>query len=67
MPRHEIPPNLNFIEPESQCDYDLLNEVAASQEVDNILLMLLLDETLSDALRRKVNEQLKAAHCVIVN
>ncbi|CAH9062602.1 hypothetical protein PSECIP111951_04012 [Pseudoalteromonas holothuriae] len=51
--------SLNFIEPLSQSDYYLLDEVATSEDLDSILVMLLLDDTLSDSLRRKVNKQLK--------
>ncbi|WP_105169502.1 hypothetical protein [Pseudoalteromonas sp. T1lg23B] len=51
---------LNFIEPQSPCDYDLLNEVAQSEDLNGILTMILLDDTLSDSLRREVLKQLKA-------
>ncbi|AZZ96028.1 MULTISPECIES: hypothetical protein [Pseudoalteromonas] len=49
---------LNFIEPQSQCDYDLLNEVASSDDLASILTMLLFDETLSDKLKGQVKKQL---------
>ncbi|NOU50381.1 hypothetical protein HG263_07475 [Pseudoalteromonas sp. JBTF-M23] len=67
MSRHELPQNLNFIEPASQSDYDLLDEVAACEDLDSILVMLLLDDTLSDSLRRKVNNQLKAKQSATLN
>ncbi|WP_245699500.1 hypothetical protein [Pseudoalteromonas byunsanensis] len=51
---------LNFIKPLSQCDYALLDEVAKSEDLNSILTMLLLDDTLSDSLRRKALMQLKA-------
>ncbi|WP_440056371.1 hypothetical protein ACSLBF_19870 (plasmid) [Pseudoalteromonas sp. T1lg65] len=50
---------LDFIELHSQSDYDLLHEVANSDDLENILSMLLLDDTLSDALKRQVKQQLK--------
>ncbi|OHU85127.1 hypothetical protein BET10_14110 [Pseudoalteromonas amylolytica] len=51
---------LKFIEPQSQYDYDLLDEVAKSEDLNSILTMLLLDDTLSDSLRRKALKQLRA-------
>ncbi|RJE72370.1 hypothetical protein CWB96_14115 [Pseudoalteromonas citrea] len=56
----EAPSHLNFIEPLSQCDYDLLAEVATSDDLNSILTMLLFDETLSDSLKNDVKNQLKA-------
>ncbi|MBE0370179.1 hypothetical protein J8L98_01600 [Pseudoalteromonas sp. MMG013] len=56
----ETPSHLNFIEPVSQCDYDLLVEVATSDDLNSILTMLLFDETLSDSLKNDVKNQLKA-------
>ncbi|KAF7764712.1 hypothetical protein PCIT_b0763 [Pseudoalteromonas citrea] len=56
----ETPSHLNFIEPLSQCDYDLLAEVATSDDLNSILTMLLFDETLSDSLKNDVKNQLKA-------
>ncbi|GEK08437.1 hypothetical protein HUZ36_05780 [Pseudoalteromonas sp. McH1-7] len=52
--------HLNFIETQSQTDYDLLNEVASSEDLSSILTMLLFDDTLSDTLKRQVRQQLKS-------
>ncbi|MEJ6476269.1 hypothetical protein [Pseudoalteromonas piscicida] len=51
--------HLNFIETQSETDYDLLNEVASSEDLSSILTMLLFDDTLSDKLKRQVRQQLK--------
>ncbi|NKC20937.1 hypothetical protein [Pseudoalteromonas galatheae] len=51
--------HLNFIETQSESDYDLLNEVASSDDLSSILTMLLFDDTLSDKLKRQVRHQLK--------
>ncbi|MCG9760473.1 MULTISPECIES: hypothetical protein [unclassified Pseudoalteromonas] len=51
--------HLNFIETQSESDYDLLNEVASSDDLSSILTMLLFDDTLSDKLKRQVRQQLK--------
>lgn len=50
---------LNFIETQSESDYNLLNEVASSEDLSSILTMLLFDDTLSDKLKRQVRQQLK--------
>ncbi|PAY01966.1 hypothetical protein CKO50_07825 [Pseudoalteromonas sp. HM-SA03] len=51
--------HLSFIETKSESDYDLLNEVASSDDLSSILTMLLFDDTLSDKLKRQVRQQLK--------
>lgn len=50
---------LNFIETQSTTDYDLLHEVASSEDLASILAMLLFDETLSDKLKNQVKQQLQ--------
>jgi hypothetical protein len=55
----EAPSHLNFIEPRSPCDFDLIAEVATSDDLNSILTMLLLDETLSDSLKNDVKNQLR--------
>ncbi|KZN34085.1 hypothetical protein N480_23135 [Pseudoalteromonas luteoviolacea S2607] len=50
---------LNFIEPQSLCDYDLINEVANSEDLASILGMLLFDDTLSSGLKKQVKQQLR--------
>ncbi|KZN35807.1 hypothetical protein N474_17930 [Pseudoalteromonas luteoviolacea CPMOR-2] len=50
---------LNFIEPQSLCDYDLINEVASSEDLASILTMLLFDDTLSSSLKKQVKLQLR--------
>ncbi|MCF6441221.1 hypothetical protein L1077_17430 [Pseudoalteromonas luteoviolacea] len=50
---------LNFIEPQSLCDYDLINEVASSEDLTSILTTLLFDETLSVELKKQVKKQLR--------
>ncbi|MDK1288064.1 hypothetical protein [Pseudoalteromonas umbrosa] len=50
---------LNFIEPQSLCDYDLINEVASSEDLTSILTTLLFDDTLSSNLKEQVKKQLR--------
>ncbi|KZN45103.1 hypothetical protein [Pseudoalteromonas luteoviolacea] len=50
---------LNFIEPQSLCDYDLINEVASSEDLTSILTTLLFDDTLSANLKKQVKKQLR--------
>ncbi|KID55923.1 hypothetical protein N473_17095 [Pseudoalteromonas luteoviolacea CPMOR-1] len=50
---------LNFIEPQSLCDYDLINEVAGSEDLTSILTTLLFDDTLSSDLKNQVKRQLR--------
>ncbi|CCQ10563.1 hypothetical protein PALB_14300 [Pseudoalteromonas luteoviolacea B = ATCC 29581] len=50
---------LTFIEPESYLDRLLIDEVEKSDDLKNILVMLLLDDTLSATLKRQVEKQLK--------
>ncbi|AOT10763.1 hypothetical protein [Pseudoalteromonas luteoviolacea] len=50
---------LNFIEPQSLCDYDLINEVASSDDLTSILTTLLFDDTLSADLKKQVKRQLR--------
>ena len=48
-----------FIRGRSPSEYDLLNEVMNSEDLHDILTMVLLDETLSDALKAMGKQQLK--------
>ncbi len=50
---------LSFFQPSSKSENDLLNEVMNSEDLHDILTMVLLDETLSDALKAMVKQQLK--------
>ena len=50
---------LSFFQPSSKSENDLLNEVMKSEDLHDILTMVLLDETLSDAFKAMVRKQLK--------
>ncbi|MCO7250510.1 hypothetical protein [Pseudoalteromonas sp. Ps84H-4] len=50
---------LNCFQPSSKSENDLLNEVMKSEDLHDILTMVLLDETLSDAFKAMVRKQLK--------
>ncbi len=50
---------LSFFQPSSKSENDLLNEVMNSEDLHDILTMVLLDETLSDAFKAMVRKQLK--------
>ncbi|BDF94642.1 MULTISPECIES: hypothetical protein [Pseudoalteromonas] len=54
-----ISPQLSFIELISPCDHDLLSEISSSDDIPEILAMLLLDETLSSTLKFSIKKQLK--------
>ena len=56
---HTNTEQLNFFQPSSKSENDLLNEVMNSEDLHDILTMVLLDETLSDALKAMVKQQLK--------
>lgn len=54
---------LSFIKPLSPLDFDLLSEVADSEDLASILTMLLFDDTLSESLKQSVKAQLKLIQC----
>ena len=56
---HKNDEQLSFFQPNSKSENELLNEVMNSEDLHDILTMVLLDETLSDTLKAMVKQQLR--------
>lgn len=56
---HTNDEQLSFFQPNLKSENDLLNEVMNSEDLHDILTMVLLDETLSDTLKAMVKQQLR--------